>query len=102
MFRTYGLVDRPVPALRAANLFFPPRSIIAEAAWRMRHNYAVMFGTRAMQKIRPYSLEHDDEGGEASPKGSGQPADRLDGREAVCCLNLEEVLFGSGYLGYVL
>jgi hypothetical protein len=38
-----GLVGRSrVPASRAANLFFPPRSIIAEAASRMRHNYAVM------------------------------------------------------------
>ena len=102
MFRTHGLVGRsPVPALRAANLFFPPRSIIAEAASRMRHNYAVMFGARAMQKIRPYSLEHDDEG-EASPKVSIQPADRLDWRNAVCCLNLEEAHLGSSYLGYVL
>jgi hypothetical protein len=50
---------------------FPPRSIIAEAASRMRHKCAVMFGARAMQKIRPYSLEHDDEG-EAPPKVSVQ------------------------------
>jgi len=42
-----------------------------------------MLGTRAMKKIRPYWLEHDDEGGDASPKGSGQPADRLDWRNAV-------------------
>jgi len=67
----------------------------------MRHNYAAMLGTRAMKKISPYSLEHYDEG-EASPKVSVQPADRLDWRNAVCCLNLEEVLFGSSYLGYIL
>ena len=67
----------------------------------MRHNYAAMLGTRAMKKISPYSLEHYDEG-EASPKVSVQPADRLDWLNAVCCLNLAEVLFGSGYLGYVL
>ena len=67
----------------------------------MRHNYAAMLGTRAMKKIRLYSLEHDDEG-EASPKVSVQPADRLDWRDAVRCLNLKEALFGSSYLGYVL
>ena len=67
----------------------------------MRHNCAVMLGPRAMKRTRPYSLEHDDES-EASPKVSVQPADRLDWRNAVCCLNLEEVLFGSSYLGYVL
>ena len=71
----------------------------------MRHNYAAMLGARAMKRISPYSLEHylehyDER--EASPKVSVQPADRLDWRNAVCCLNLEEALFGSSYLGYVL
>jgi hypothetical protein len=63
----------------------PASFIIAEAASRMRHNYAVVLGTRAMKKIRPYSLEHE-EGGEASPKVSVHPADRLD---AGRCLLLE-------------
>ena len=67
----------------------------------MRHNYAAMLGTRTMKKIRSYALEHDDEG-EAFPKVSVQPADRLDWRNAVCCSNLEEAHFGSSYLGYVL
>jgi hypothetical protein len=31
----------------------PASFIIAEAASRMRHNYAVVLGTRAMKKIRP-------------------------------------------------
>jgi len=82
-----------VPASRAANRFFPAsvhyrRSGIADAS-------------QSKEKMRLIRLEHGDEG-EASPKASVQPADRLNWRDAVCCLNLKEAHFGSSNLGYVL
>ena len=89
-----------VPAWQAANRFFPPRSIIAEAASRMRHNYAVVLGTRAMKKIRPIRWGTRMAARLRLKFPCILPIDWT--RDAVCCLNLEEVLFGSSYLGYVL
>jgi len=42
--------------------FSRSRSIIAEAASRMRHNYAVMPGTRAMKGFAAIRSEHGDDG----------------------------------------